>query len=256
MRSTRWGSKRGSHLSLSLERLDLLTDRPAQRIGLSATVTPLQTIADYLHPGHDVQIVAPPRPLTSTCNCGFRFPDMTTFAEPAEGQPRRASIWPAVENSILDLVETHTSTIVFTNSGGSASACPAVLNELAADEQASDEVPAQVMGHCGVAQNPATIVARAHHGSVSKSRTGGDRGRLESGKLPAVVATSSLELGIDTGSIDLMVQVGCPRRSPPACSVSARRTPAGCGQQRSSPPTAAICSPPRSPSTDAACGDR
>lgn len=68
------GSKRGSHLSLSLERLDLLTDRPAQRIGLSATVTPLQTIADYLHPGHDVQIVAPPRPRTSTCNCGFRFP--------------------------------------------------------------------------------------------------------------------------------------------------------------------------------------
>ena len=204
------GSKRGSHLSLSLERLDLLTDRPAQRIGLSATVTPLQTIADYLHPGHDVQIVAPPTTKDIDLQLRVPLPDMTTFAEPAEGQPRRASIWPAVENSILDLVETHTSTIVFTNSRRVCERMSSRLNELAADEQASDEVPAQVMATAGVAQNPATIVARAHHGSVSKSERAGIEDDLKSGKLPAVVATSSLELGIDMGSIDLMVQVGCP----------------------------------------------
>lgn len=74
---------------------------------------------------------------------------MTTFAEPAEGQPRRASIWPAVENSILDLVETHTSTIVFTNSRRVCERMSSRLNELAADEQASDEVPAQVMATAG-----------------------------------------------------------------------------------------------------------
>ena len=91
---------------------------------------------------------------------------------------------------------------------------------------------------------------------MSKSERAGIGDDLKSGKLPAVVATSSLELGIDMGSIDLMVQVGCPRRSPPACSVSGAPDTGWMRSARacSSPPTAAICSPPRSPSNR--CGMR
>ena len=205
------GSKRGAHLSLSLERLDLLTEQPAQRIGLSATVTPVDTVAHFLHAGHDVRIVNPGlhKPVELTLN--VPLPDMTAFDEPVEdGQPRRASIWPAVEQSILNLIEQHTSTIVFTNSRRVCERLSSRLNELAADESPDDEIPAVVMAQAGIAGGSDHVVARAHHGSVSKSERALIEDDLKSGRLPAVVATSSLELGIDMGSIDLMVQVGCP----------------------------------------------
>ncbi len=204
------GSKRGSHLSLSLERLDLLTGRPAQRIGLSATVTPVAEVAEFLHSGHEVQIVAPPITKDIELRLQVPLPDMTALEEPLPGQARRASIWPAVESTILDLIEDHTSTIVFTNSRRVCERLSSRLNELGSDESATDELPAQVMATAGVAHNPSATVARAHHGSVSKSERAGIEDDLKSGRLPAVVATSSLELGIDMGSIDLMIQVGCP----------------------------------------------
>ncbi|MEZ5185924.1 MAG: DEAD/DEAH box helicase [Candidatus Nanopelagicales bacterium] len=204
------GSKRGSHLSLSLERLDLLTARPAQRIGLSATVTPVETVAEFLHPGHEVLIVHPA--LSKDVDLAIQVPlaDMTALDDPVDGTPRRASIWPAVESSILGLIEEHTSTIVFTNSRRVCERLSSRLNELSADEPGPDAVPAQIMAAAGVAHSAPPVVARAHHGSVSKSERALIEDALKSGRLPSVVATSSLELGIDMGSIDLMVQVGCP----------------------------------------------
>ena len=204
------GTKRGSHLSLSLQRLEELTTTPPQRIGLSATVTPVDVVAGFLHAGADVRIIAPD--LRKAIDLQVRVPlaDMTAFEEPEDGQPRRASIWPAVESSILDLVEDHTSTIVFTNSRRVCERLSSRLNELAADEEPEDDIPAQIMAQAGIAGGTQKVVARAHHGSVSKSERAVIEDDLKSGRLPAVVATSSLELGIDMGSIDLMVQVGCP----------------------------------------------
>ncbi len=204
------GTKRGSHLSLSLARLDLLTERPAQRIGLSATVTPVDAVAEYLHSGHDVRIVAPETTKPTELHLSVPLADMTTFDEPEDGGPRRASIWPAVESSVLELIEDHTSTIVFTNSRRVCERLSSRLNELAADEPDDTTIPAQMMAMAGTARGSEHIVARAHHGSVSKSERALIEDALKSGQLPAVVATSSLELGIDMGSIDLMVQVGCP----------------------------------------------
>ncbi len=205
------GTKRGSHLSLSLQRLDLLTGTPAQRIGLSATVRPVDTVAHFLHAGHDVRVVDPGLRKAVELSVNVPLPDMTAFDEPVEdGQPRRASIWPAVEMSILSLIEQHTSTIVFTNSRRVCERLSSRLNELAADEPSDDAVPASLMAQAGVARGTEHVVARAHHGSVSKSERAHIEDDLKSGRLPAVVATSSLELGIDMGSIELMVQVGCP----------------------------------------------
>jgi ATP-dependent Lhr-like helicase len=204
------GSKRGSHLSLSLQRLDHLTGTPAQRIGLSATVTPVETVAGFLHAGHEVQIVQPRLDKPIDLRLTVPLADMTSFDEPNDGQPRRASIWPAVETSILELVASNTSTIVFTNSRRVCERLSSRLNELAADEDAEDAIPAQVMAQAGVARGGSAQVARAHHGSVSKSERAVIEDDLKAGRLAAVVATSSLELGIDMGSIDLMVQVGCP----------------------------------------------
>ncbi|MCU0295372.1 MAG: DEAD/DEAH box helicase [Candidatus Nanopelagicales bacterium] len=204
------GSKRGSHLSLSLQRLELLTGRRPQRIGLSATVTPVETVAHYLHAGVPVRIVQPDLKKDIDLQLTVPLADMTVFDEPADGQPRRASIWPAVETSILSLIEDHTSTIVFTNSRRVCERLSSRLNELASDQTPEDAVPAQLMAQAGVAGGSEQVVARAHHGSVSKSERSIIEDELKSGRLPAVVATSSLELGIDMGSIDLMVQVGCP----------------------------------------------
>jgi ATP-dependent Lhr-like helicase len=204
------GSKRGSHLSLSLQRLELLTARPPQRIGLSATVTPVETVAHFLHAGQDVRIVDPAMDKQTDLRLVVPLPDMTQLHDPGDGGAPRASIWPAVEASILDLVERHTSTIVFANSRRVCERLSSRLNELAAGEPPPDGVPAEVMATAGVASGTPHTVARAHHGSVSKSERALIEDDLKSGRLPAVVATSSLELGIDMGSIDLMVQVGCP----------------------------------------------
>jgi ATP-dependent helicase Lhr and Lhr-like helicase len=183
------GTKRGAHLALSLERLDALLDEPAQRIGLSATVRPVDEVARFLGGQQQVTIVAPPAAKTIEVEVVVAVEDMT---EPANSE---RSIWPSVEGRIVDLIEAHHSTIVFANSRGLAERLTNRLNDIAADRQ-PDLGPVEI--------------ARAHHGSVSREQRTLTEESLKRGDLPCVVATSSLELGIDMGAVDLVVQVESP----------------------------------------------
>jgi ATP-dependent Lhr-like helicase len=217
------GTKRGAHLALSLERLDALLDQPAQRIGLSATVRPVDEVATFLAGGRPVTIVQPPVAKVFDLQVVVPVEDMSQLGEPiddlsgaAAGAQRRASIWPHVEERVLDLVEQHRSTIVFANSRRLAERLTARLNELATERAGvllppPDGVPAQLMGQSGSgAPAGEVVVARAHHGSVSREQRSLVEEDLKAGRIPAVVATSSLELGIDMGSVDLVVQVESP----------------------------------------------
>jgi ATP-dependent helicase Lhr and Lhr-like helicase len=218
-------TKRGAHLALSLERLDALLPRPAQRIGLSATVRPIEETARFLGGAQPVTAVAPPTAKTIEVTVEVPVEDMTRLDEsdPAEDDdgPRRPSIWPAVEERILDLIEAHRSTIVFVNARRGAERLCARLNELAAEratgvdliaaaQAAGGRTPAEIMAESGLAAGAAPIVARAHHGSVSREERKHIEEALKAGELPAVVATSSLELGIDMGAVDLVIQVEAP----------------------------------------------
>ncbi|MBL7253649.1 ATP-dependent helicase [Paractinoplanes lichenicola] len=215
-------TKRGAHLALSLERLDALLGRPAQRIGLSATVRPIDETARFLGGAHDVEIVQPPSAKTIEVSVEVPVEDMTRLDEAPEVDPddpgagrNSPSIWPAVEERVLDLIQGHRSTIVFTNSRRGAERLCARINELAA-ERAGVELtepakpPAQVMAQAGQSGGAPPVVARAHHGSVSREERKQIEEALKSGLLPAVVATSSLELGIDMGAVDLVVQIEAP----------------------------------------------
>src|SRR6202034_552500 len=237
------GGKRGAHLALSLERLDGLREEtaergpaprgPPQRIGLSATVRPPEEVAAFLGGSRPVTIAAPPSDKRLDLQIVVPVEDMADL-ETAAGAPddehpddpvRRRSIWPHVEERVLDEIEAHRSTIVFANSRGLAERLCARLNELAAEraeEQAPEleQMPAQMMAQSPVGAGAAPVVARAHHGSVSRQeRTQIEEG-LNAGRLPAVVATSSLELGIDMGAVDLVIQV----ESPPSVASGLQRT--------------------------------
>jgi ATP-dependent Lhr-like helicase len=215
-------TKRGAHLALSLERLDALLHRPAQRIGLSATVRPVEEVAAFLG-GLDasgapraVTIVQPPIAKTFELEVVVPIQDMSELGSTSGETPHeRSSIWPHVEERVLDLVEQHRSTIVFANSRRLAERLTARLNELAAERAemglVADRVPAQYIAQSGTATvNPERVIARAHHGSVSREQRAIVEDELKTGRLPAVVATSSLELGIDMGAVDLVVQVESP----------------------------------------------
>jgi ATP-dependent Lhr-like helicase len=223
-------SKRGAHLALSLERLDALLPAPAQRIGLSATVRPIDETARFLGGTQAVEVVQPPAAKTIEVSVQVPVEDMTRLDELPDADadeldaPRRASIWPAVEERVLDLIEAHRSTIVFTNSRRGAERLCARLNELAfertlppaeavtrpAGPAVNTKQPAEVMAQAGAAHGAPPVVARAHHGSVSREERKHIEEALKSGQLPAVVATSSLELGIDMGAVDLVVQIEAP----------------------------------------------
>ncbi|HKR51061.1 MAG TPA: ATP-dependent helicase [Pseudonocardiaceae bacterium] len=208
-------TKRGAHLTLSLERLDALLERPAQRIGLSATVRPVDEVSTFLAGGRPVHVVQPASTKTIEVAVRVPVPDMSALGEPAEqtdGSQQRASIWPAVEQRILDLVRAHRSTIVFANSRRLAERLTSRLNELAVDEPAAprDRMPAELMGQAGLAGGAPEVIAKAHHGSMSREQRTLVEEELKSGGLPCVVATSSLELGIDMGAVDLVVQVEAP----------------------------------------------
>nr|WP_240669686.1 ATP-dependent helicase [Actinoplanes solisilvae] len=215
-------TKRGAHLALSLERLDALLGRPAQRIGLSATVRPIDETARFLGGAHDVEIVQPPAAKTIEVTVEVPVEDMTRLDEVPDVDPddpgagrHTPSIWPAVEERVLDLIEGHRSTIVFTNSRRGAERLCARINELAAERAGVELVqpsrpPAEVMAQAGQAGGAPPVVARAHHGSVSREERKQIEEALKSGLLPAVVATSSLELGIDMGAVDLVVQIEAP----------------------------------------------
>ncbi|MCW2807740.1 MAG: ATP-dependent helicase [Marmoricola sp.] len=224
------GTKRGAHLALSLERLDELLDRPAQRIGLSATVRPVDEVARFLGGSAPVEVVAPPSEKEWDLKVVVPVEDMTELGEEGDDGPRAGSLWPYVESRVLDLIEQHSSTIVFANSRRLAERLTARLNELAAERLAPAEegavprppgarAPAEMMGQAGQTEGAPPLVARAHHGSVSKEQRAVIEDDLKRGRLPCVVATSSLELGIDMGAVDLVVQI----ESPPSVASALQR---------------------------------
>lgn len=217
------GTKRGTHLALSLERLDALLERPAQRIGLSATVRPEQVVAGFLGGDRPVTVVNPPSPRHLDMKIVVPVEDMAdipTHAGDAAGA-RAGSIWPHVEASILDEVLRRRSTIVFANSRGVAERLTARLNALYAERVgglAAGQDPAlrpEALGSftgstSGRVENAGELIARSHHGSVSKEQRAQIEQALKDGALRCVVATSSLELGIDMGEVDLVIQVAAP----------------------------------------------
>ena len=248
------GTKRGAHLALSLERLDELLDEPAQRIGLSATVRPIEEVARFLGGSRPVEVVAPGSDKEWDLKVVVPVEDMTELGvlsdEPAEGSAagggQRSSIWPHVEERVVDLVEQHRSTIVFANSRRLAERLTARLNEIASERAAGAGgdpgdgdggvetarglasstarqpglgSPAQIMAQSGQSEGATVTIARAHHGSVSKEQRALIEDDLKRGALPCVVATSSLELGIDMGAVDLVIQI----ESPPSVASALQR---------------------------------
>ena len=239
------GNKRGAHLALSLERLDALCAAsspaggvwggrppgPAQRVGLSATVRPVEEVATFLGGARTVTVVQPPSPKRIELTVVVPVEDMSDLDTASgrggddgeDGPAPVRSIWPHVEERVLDLIEQHRSTIVFANSRRLAERLCGRLNELAADRaeeargaeearltSAGGRMPAEIMAQAGTATGAPAEVARAHHGSVSRQERAEIEEALKAGRLPAVVATSSLELGIDMGAVDLVVQVEAP----------------------------------------------
>ena len=272
------GSKRGTHLAVSLERLDDLLGRPAQRIGLSATASPPEEVARFLGGPHPVTIIsddgraAPEVTVSVPVENMARIPAISDRRtrmeralaapasagggrgsqpsglgragssqawrsdkalgramaagradEPGAGVPARvsASIWPHLENAILDQVLAHRTTLVFVNSRGACERLTAHLNEayaarlgaVAPAPRAPVHRESWEMGtgsHSEPLAAGAPVIAKAHHGSVSKEQRLGVERELAAGELRCVVATASLELGIDIGSVDLVLQVAPP----------------------------------------------
>lgn len=218
------GTKRGAHLALSLERLDVLLNSSAQRIGLSATVRSAQDVAAFLGGDRPVTIVNPPasrRPDIHIVAPVANLDDVLASSSGTGEMPhagREGSIWPHIESGILDQVLNHRSTIVFTNSRGLAEKLTARLNELylSRNKLADDKrvEPIQYESSSGPtssrSQDSAEYIARSHHGSVSKEQRAVTEHALKTGELRCVVATSSLELGIDMGAVDLVIQVATP----------------------------------------------
>ncbi|MGV9775574.1 ATP-dependent helicase [Streptosporangium sp. NPDC003464] len=240
-------TKRGAHLALSLERLDALLPHPAQRVGLSATVRPVSEVADFLGGPRPAAVVQPPSEKVIEVEVVVPVEDMTELdgaPRPARSggddddqwliePPARRSIWPHVEERLFDLIGGHRSTIVFANSRRLAERLCTRLNELAWEREAggagaaqpaepahwaegfpsppaSLSTPAAMMAQAGASKGAVPEIVRAHHGSVSKEERSQIEEALKSGRLPAVVATSSLELGIDMGSVDLVACVESP----------------------------------------------
>ncbi len=215
-------TKRGAHMAVSLERLDKLTHKPAQRIGLSATQRPLEEIARFLG-GYDVTAkTTKPRPVkivdagiskTLDVEVIVPVPDMGRLGEllpndpaanPDSGGPERASIWPSMHPRLLDLVQEHRSTIIFVNARRLSERLATRLNELAVEgENRSAEAE-------GRPPAPGEELVKAHHGSLSREQRLIIEDQLKRGTLKGLVATSSLELGIDMGAVDLVVQVESP----------------------------------------------
>jgi ATP-dependent Lhr-like helicase len=212
-------SKRGSHLALSLERLEALCGRKLQRIGLSATQRPLEEVAAFLGGAESgapaeaeskefldseisplavryrpVTIVDASAPKKLDLRIEVPLEDMTKLDEiepipsgPASQGPVRPSIWSAIHPKLLELVKAHQSTLIFVNNRRLAERISGAVNDLAGE-----------------------VLVRAHHGSVAAAQRKEIEERLKTGTLKGIVATSSLELGIDMGAIDLVVQIEAP----------------------------------------------
>lgn len=249
------GTKRGAHLAVSLERIARLTERPPQRIGLSATVRPVDEVARFVGGSLPVQVVQVPSDKKLDLRVEVPLPDMTdpslgagtdvahdevadtpatqkdipdgpaleddfyaTGSSPEAPRDPAAdrSVWPHVEARISSLISGQRSTLVFANSRRLAERLTSRLNEMAdlgspaVPSRTSAQPAASVMAQAGSSEGAPAKIARAHHGSVSKEQRAEIEDLLKTGGLPAVVATSSLELGIDMGAIDLVAQVAAP----------------------------------------------
>jgi ATP-dependent Lhr-like helicase len=194
-------TKRGAHLALSLERLEHLVGKPLQRVGLSATQRPLDEVARFLGgarpdgTARPVTIIDASGPKQLELTVEVPVEDMAKLGQVLEGEaptgpgrgPPRASVWSAIHPRLLELVQAHRSTLLFVNNRRTAERLAASLNDLAQE----------------------TLV-HAHHGSLAKDQRALIEDRLKTGKLRGLVATSSLELGIDMGAIDLVVQLEAP----------------------------------------------
>ncbi|MDU3174382.1 MAG: DEAD/DEAH box helicase, partial [Corynebacterium striatum] len=234
------GTKRGVHLALTLERLAAVAGE-FQRIGLSATVRPLSAVSNFLGGDRPVEIVAPPVEKRWQLDVHVPVEDMSDLPTPEQGStigemtvddplgitgpaavadsalPTAKSIWPFIEEDLYGEIMEHRSTLVFVNSRRTAERLTSRLNELYAMEHDPESLspatrrdPAQLMKQVDVAGKAPAVIARAHHGSVSKDERTLTETMLKEGTLRAVVATSSLELGIDMGAVDLVVQVESP----------------------------------------------
>jgi ATP-dependent Lhr-like helicase len=197
------GTKRGAHLALSCERLDRLVGKPVQRVGLSATQRPLEEIGRFVSGGRpirlvdagiakelDLQVVVPVEDM--------REPGTTSELSglpTTSGEGRGTSIWPSIYPEVLRLVREHRSTIVFVNNRRLAERLALRLNELAAADGGGEQ----------------REIARAHHGSIAREQRLEIEELLKRGAIPCLVATSSLELGIDMGAVDLVIQVESPK---------------------------------------------
>ena len=207
------GTKRGVHLALSLARLDALLPAPAQRIGLSATVEPVDEVAAFLTGAgrpREVTIVRPPSAKTWDLTVTMPVPNLRAIEPPADAMDDEdvsGTLWPHVERAVLAEVIAHRSTIVFTNSRSQAERLTGKLNRLHARRLGAEEGTGGADGDEGTAVED---VARAHHGSMSKETRAEIEDQLKAGTLRCVVATSSLELGIDMGAVDLVLQVAAP----------------------------------------------
>jgi ATP-dependent Lhr-like helicase len=190
-------TKRGSHLALTLERLTAAAGHEVQRIGLSATQNPLEEVGRFMVGPRrtcrvvdtgvkkqlDLQIHVPVESMTELD--GTSTPDLDPLSG---GEATRRSIWPAIYPELLELIRAHKSTIMFVNNRRSAERIALRLNELAGEE-----------------------LARSHHGSLAREERTIVEELLKAGELPCLVATSSLELGIDMGAVDLVIQVESPK---------------------------------------------
>jgi ATP-dependent Lhr-like helicase len=209
-------TKRGAHMALSLERLEALAGRPIQRIGLSATQRPLEEVARFLGGAEGQGLGFRVQGLEDEAEAGVRYrpvtivnagakkvleltvevpvEDMARLGEveelpsgPASQGPKRTSIWQSIHPRLLELVRERTSTLIFVNARRVAERLAGALNELAGES-----------------------IARAHHGSLAAAQRSEIEELLKAGKLRALVCTSSLELGIDMGAVDLVIQIEAP----------------------------------------------
>ena len=198
-------NKRGVHLSVSIERLMPLCEQEPVRIGLSATQKPLQRIADYLGgQQQDSTGCWKSRPVKHI-DCGSKKPLDLKVVCPVQDFSNLPdhSAWPAIINCVYDYISCHNTTLVFVNSRAQSERITRMLNDR----------------HSFVIDEPNAEIAQAHHGSLSREIRYDIEARLKRGELPAVIATASLELGIDIGAVDLVIQLGAP----PGCATGMQR---------------------------------
>ena len=187
------GTKRGAHLALSVERLERLTGEPFQRIGLSATQRPMEEIGKFVSGGRPIELVDAGRSKELDVEVVVPLEDMREPGVNAEitdllgtgGESRGQSIWPSIYPRLLELVEAPL------------------------DHRLRQQPPAGRAA--GAAAQRAEEIARAHHGSLAREQRLEVEELLKRGQIPCLVATSSLELGIDMGAVDLVVQVESPK---------------------------------------------